>query len=179
MMDGPQLCIVPATPVSGGGADRASVPFQSTLSTLSQGRSLKFFARSALIGVFFLGSESNDQPSQQRQREIPLHPGSPEQRKTMLQQLPLVQLPTTTTPSTYPLALVLSSLTTLHNNSSCSNLALGLIETHGIPIFFRRHPVWKMEVVEEGISSETAIAGVYFWRYPWWINDFGKQVFIS
>ena len=36
MMDGPQLCIVPATPVSGGGAGRASVPFQTTLSTLSQ-----------------------------------------------------------------------------------------------------------------------------------------------
>ena len=37
MMDGPQLCIVPATPVSGGGAERASVPFQTTLSTLNQG----------------------------------------------------------------------------------------------------------------------------------------------
>jgi hypothetical protein len=37
MMDGPQLRIVPATPVSGGGAGRASVPFQTTLSTLSQG----------------------------------------------------------------------------------------------------------------------------------------------
>jgi hypothetical protein len=37
MMDGPRLCIVPATPISGGGAGRVSVPFQTTLSTLSQG----------------------------------------------------------------------------------------------------------------------------------------------
>jgi hypothetical protein len=51
MMDGPQLCIVPATPVSGGGAGRASVPFQTTLSTLSQGESLNSLLRSALIGV--------------------------------------------------------------------------------------------------------------------------------
>ena len=50
MMDGPQLCIVPATPVSGGGAGRASVPFQTTLSTLNQGESLDFLLRSALIG---------------------------------------------------------------------------------------------------------------------------------
>ena len=51
MMDGPQLCIVPATPVSGGGAGRAGVPFQTTLSTLSQGESLNFLLRSALIRV--------------------------------------------------------------------------------------------------------------------------------
>ena len=43
MMDGPQLCIVPATPVSGGGAERASVPFQTTLSTLTQGTLFFFF----------------------------------------------------------------------------------------------------------------------------------------
>ena len=36
MMDGPQLCIVPASLVSGGDADRASVLFQS-LSTVGQG----------------------------------------------------------------------------------------------------------------------------------------------
>ena len=42
-MDGPQLCIVPATPVSGSGAGRASDPFQTTLSTLSQGESKTFF----------------------------------------------------------------------------------------------------------------------------------------
>ena len=52
MMDGPQLRIVPATPVSGGGAGRANVPFQTTLSTLSQGEIHFFFLwRSALIGV--------------------------------------------------------------------------------------------------------------------------------
>ena len=43
----------------------------------------------------------------------------------MLQHLPLVQLPTTT-PSSYPLAVVSFSLTTFHSNNSCSNLALGL-----------------------------------------------------
>jgi hypothetical protein len=43
VMDGPQLCIVPATPISGGGAGRTSVPFQTTLSTLTQGTSLILF----------------------------------------------------------------------------------------------------------------------------------------
>ena len=51
MMDGPQLCIVPASLVSGGDADRASVSFQS-LCTVSQGELLNFLFRSALIGVF-------------------------------------------------------------------------------------------------------------------------------
>lgn len=37
MTSGPQLHIVPATPVSGGGAASQSVPFQSTLETLHQG----------------------------------------------------------------------------------------------------------------------------------------------
>jgi hypothetical protein len=37
---GPQLHIVPATPVSGGGAASQSVPFQTTLGTLHQGHSL-------------------------------------------------------------------------------------------------------------------------------------------
>jgi hypothetical protein len=37
IMDGPQLCIVPATPISGGGAGTTNVPFQTTLSSLSQG----------------------------------------------------------------------------------------------------------------------------------------------
>ena len=37
MMNGPQFRIVPATPVSGGGAGRTEVPFQTTLSTLTQG----------------------------------------------------------------------------------------------------------------------------------------------
>jgi len=37
MMDGPQLHIVPATPVSGGGAGRPNVLFQTTLATLNQG----------------------------------------------------------------------------------------------------------------------------------------------
>ncbi|KAL4062872.1 hypothetical protein V8B97DRAFT_1947834 [Scleroderma yunnanense] len=36
-MSGPQLHIVPATPVSGGGAASQSAPFQSTLETLHQG----------------------------------------------------------------------------------------------------------------------------------------------
>ncbi|KIJ14425.1 hypothetical protein PAXINDRAFT_79279 [Paxillus involutus ATCC 200175] len=35
---GPQLHIVPATPVSGGGAASQAVPFQSTLETLHQGK---------------------------------------------------------------------------------------------------------------------------------------------
>ena len=37
MMNGPQFCIVPATPVSGGGAGSTDVPFQTTSSTLTQG----------------------------------------------------------------------------------------------------------------------------------------------
>lgn len=39
---GPQLHIVPATPVSGGGAASQAVPFQSTLETLHQGKSNSF-----------------------------------------------------------------------------------------------------------------------------------------
>ena len=46
---------------------------------------------------------------------------------------PLVQLPTTT-PATYRLPP--ASLTTIHNSSSSSNLALGSIQTHGIPVSF-------------------------------------------
>ena len=63
-----------------------------------------------------------------------------------MQHLPLVQLPSTT-PLTYPLPPTSSSLTTLH--SSSSNLALGLIQTYGIPISILRLPDWEMEVVEE------------------------------
>jgi hypothetical protein len=82
MMDGPQLCIVPATPVSGGGAGRASVPFQTTLSTLSQGESLNFLLRSALIGVLQVLNQSTKRLNSIS--EILLHPGSPVQKKTML-----------------------------------------------------------------------------------------------
>lgn len=39
---GPQLHIVPATPVSGGGAASQAVPFQSTLETLHQGEFIDF-----------------------------------------------------------------------------------------------------------------------------------------
>ena len=39
MLEGPQLHIVPATPVSGGGSGRPNVPFQTTLATLNQGES--------------------------------------------------------------------------------------------------------------------------------------------
>ena len=42
MMDGPQLHIVPATPISGGGAGRTNVPFQTTLATLNQGEPSNF-----------------------------------------------------------------------------------------------------------------------------------------
>ena len=45
MMDGSQLCIVPATQVSGDDVDTARVPFQSTLSTLSQGELLNFLSK--------------------------------------------------------------------------------------------------------------------------------------
>ena len=81
MMDCPQLCIVPASFVSGGDADRASVPFQS-LSTVSQGELLNFLFRSALIGVFFT-LWINDQPSQQRQRDSSLS-RFPRKEKKML-----------------------------------------------------------------------------------------------
>ena len=65
MMNGPQLCIVPATLVSGDGVDTVCVPFQSTLFTLSQGELLNFLChyRSPL------DPESNDQLSRQRQRD--------------------------------------------------------------------------------------------------------------
>ena len=52
MVDGPQLSIVPATPVSGGGADSARVPFQP-MSTHSQGKSLDFFSDRRLLMHFF------------------------------------------------------------------------------------------------------------------------------
>jgi len=42
LMAGPQLHIVPATPVSGGGAQTQPVPFQSRLETLRQGKFLFF-----------------------------------------------------------------------------------------------------------------------------------------
>ena len=173
MMDSPQLCIVPATLVSGDsdGVDTAGVPLQSALSILSQ---VNYLITSSHPWLFFFRFWIK-RPSSVN--EIPLHPGSPEQRKTMLQRRPLVQLPSTT-PPTYPLAVASSSLTTLYNNSSCSNLALGPIQTHGIRISFLRLPDWKMEVGRIWLS-ETTMTGVYFWRYPWWINDFGKQVFIS
>ena len=61
------------------------------------------------------------------------HPGSPEGEKN---------------------AYVLAA--TLHNNnsySSSSNLALGLIQTHGIPIPFLRLPDWKMEILEESMIT--------------------------
>jgi hypothetical protein len=48
VMDGPQLCIVPASPVGGGDVGRANVPFQNTL---NQGEFSIFLLRSALIGV--------------------------------------------------------------------------------------------------------------------------------
>ena len=65
---------------------------------------------------------------------------------------PLVQL-LTTTPVIYPLPLASTSLTTIHSSSSSSssNLTLGFIQTHGIPIsFFLRYPDWKMEKREVG-----------------------------
>ena len=45
MMDGSQLCIVPATQVSGDGVDTAGIPFQLTLSTLSQAELLHFLSQ--------------------------------------------------------------------------------------------------------------------------------------
>ena len=56
-MSGPQLHIVPATPVSGGGAASQSVPFQSTLETLHQGKSplldmITFYLRNPILTIF-------------------------------------------------------------------------------------------------------------------------------
>ena len=49
---GPQLHIVPATPVSGGGAASQAVPFQSTLETLHQGEFIDFIT--FISGITFL-----------------------------------------------------------------------------------------------------------------------------
>ena len=65
MMNGPQLCIVPTTLVSGDGVDTVGVHFQSTLSTFSQGDLLNFL----LPLLEFLDPESNDQLPRQRQRD--------------------------------------------------------------------------------------------------------------
>ena len=73
-MDRSQLWIVPATQVSGDGVDTAGIPFQLTLSTLSQAELLHFLSQ---LSEFFrswsklirLASVS----------EILLHPGSPEE----------------------------------------------------------------------------------------------------
>ena len=70
----------------------------------------------------------------------------------MLYHLPIVQLPSTT-PPTYPLPATSSSQATLHSSSSSSHLALGLIQTCGIPISILRLPDWKTEVVEPEESS--------------------------
>ena len=79
------------------------------------------------------------------------------------------------TPSTYPLPPASSSLTTIHNNSS-SNLALGFIQTHRIPIsFFSASSGLEMEMQEVGEGMITRDNN-YFWRYPRWINDSGEWV---
>ena len=95
-------------------------------------------------------------------------------RKTMLYHLPLDQLPPTT-PLTYSLAVASSSLTTLHNNNS-SNLALGLIQAHGIPISFLRRPDWKMEVGEESMIIRDNSC-IHFRRHPQMCQIYSQSVF--
>lgn len=71
-MSGPQLHIVPATPVSGGGAASQSVPFQSTLETLHQGKSRSCFIYGIphlpylSIRAFYVRSGSTQTGSQQQ-----------------------------------------------------------------------------------------------------------------
>lgn len=52
MPSGPQLHIVPATPVSGGGAASQSVPFSKTLQTLHQGNHLPVFVNLRMTNSF-------------------------------------------------------------------------------------------------------------------------------
>ena len=92
----------------------------------------------------------------------------------MLYHLPLDQLPPTT-PLTYSLAVASSSLTTLHNNNS-SNLALGLIQAHGIPISFLRRPDWKMEVGEESMIIRDNSC-IHFRRHPQMCQIYSQSVF--
>ena len=68
-MNGPQLCIVSAALVSGDsdGVDTSGVRFQSTYLPSVMVNHLIFF--SVAYQCFFLGSESNDEPSQQHQRD--------------------------------------------------------------------------------------------------------------
>ena len=69
MMDGSQLCIVPAALVSGDsdGVDTSGVRFQSTyLPSVMVNHLISF---SVAYRCFSLGSESNDQPPQQHQRD--------------------------------------------------------------------------------------------------------------
>ena len=60
----------------------------------------------------------------------------------------------------------------LHNNSSSSNLALGLIQAHGIPInLFSASSGLENGSGGRGDSGEydyqrQQVAGSYFWRYP-------------
>ena len=79
MMNGPQLHIVPATPVSGGGVGRSNGPFQTTLATLSQGmlsyvigvdRKLDFF-------LFYLELSSSNDQQQQAQSSQQQHQRDP------------------------------------------------------------------------------------------------------
>ena len=172
-MVSPQLCIVPATIVSGDsdGVDTAGVHFQSTLFILSQ---VIYLISSVIFFRFWI-----ERPSVSTASTRILFIQVPQNRENYA-----VASSSRSISNNYTIDLSASSGFIFPNDfsqqqqlqQSCSRT---FMQTHGIPIFFWRHPVWKMEVEEEGMLSETRIPGVYLWRYPWWINDFGKQVFIS
>ena len=175
MMNSPQLRILSAILVSRDGVD-TGVSFQSTLSILSQVNYLTSFSDRRLSVFFFRFWIKRPTASTASTRFLSIQ--VPQNRGKHCCGNFLSSNSQQRHHQTYPLAVVSSSLTTLYNNSSCSNLAPGPIQTHGIRISFLRLPDWKMEVGRIWLS-ETTMTEVYFWRYPWWINDFGKQVFIS
>ena len=100
------------------------------------------------------------EPSHTHLFGVLLHPGSPEQRKTILWHFPLVQLPTTI-PPTYPLPAASSSLTENYNinsSSSSSNITLGLIQTK---LFSASSGLENGNAVSEGGGHNSRIETVY------------------
>ena len=88
---------------------------------------------------------------------VSLHPGSPEQCCSIVLSFNTINL---------SLPPASSSLTTIHNNSS-SDLALGFIQTHRIPIsFFSASSGLEMEMQEVGEEGLITRDNNYFWRYP-------------
>ena len=142
IMDGPQLCIVPATPVGAPGSGRNNVLFQPSL---GQGICLLFLLRSVLIGSPIQVLTKHHQTTTSNHQNninlsmILLHLDFLQPKKTV----PLDHLPTC------PLLAASSSLMIIHNSnnsnssSSSSSPVLELTQIPGLLTFSPRRRGWK------------------------------------